>query len=72
LLHHACSYCSIEVVGAPTDIIAILIDAGANAMAKNSSKRTPAEIAISLGHPSTAAFIEQYGNAPIKSANFIV
>jgi ankyrin repeat protein len=58
--------------GAPDDIIKALIDAGVDPKAKNDYGKTPADIARHSKHPATASFIEQYGMAPIKSANLMV
>jgi hypothetical protein len=57
--------------GAPDDIVKTLIDAGADPQAKDKDGKTPADIAREK-YPATASYIEQYGMAPIKSANLIV
>jgi hypothetical protein len=64
-LHYA------AVNGAPDEIIKALIDVGADPEAQNNDGETPADLAREK-FPVTAAFIEQYGMAPIKSANLMV
>jgi ankyrin repeat protein len=58
--------------GAPDDIIKALIDAGADPKVKDNHGKTPGDFARDGKHISTASYIEQYGMAPIKSANLIV
>jgi hypothetical protein len=64
-LHYAAQY------GAPDDIIKALIDAGADPKANDYTGRTPADLACKK-YTATASLIEQYGLAPIKSANLTV
>jgi ankyrin repeat protein len=58
--------------GAPDDIIKALIDVGADPTAKDYKGKTPADVARQYDYPATASLIEQYGMAPIKSANLMV
>jgi ankyrin repeat protein len=58
--------------GASDSIIKALIDAGADPIAKDIYGQTPADRAREGKHPSTASYIEQYVNAPTKSANLMV
>jgi ankyrin repeat protein len=58
--------------GAPDDIIKAIIDAGADPKDKNDEGKTPVDLAYVCEHPATASLIEQYGMAPIKSANLMV
>jgi ankyrin repeat protein len=56
----------------PDDVIKVLIDAGADPKGQDRHGKTPSDIAREKNHHRTAAFIEQYGMAPIKSANLVV
>jgi ankyrin repeat protein len=65
-LHFAAYY------GTPDDIIKALIDAGADPKARDKDGNTPSDLAREFKHPAIASLIEQYGMAPIKSANLMV
>jgi ankyrin repeat protein len=56
--------------GAPEDIIKALIDTGVDPQAKDNKGISPADYARKNNQTVTAAYIEQFYQPPIKSANF--